>query len=84
MTVSAAAVSPALAADFTLGGSALSIAAGSTVSTGTVTISAVDNSVDALDKTRDGLGGGRQQPGDNSAVRTRPWPSPMTTPPRPR
>ena len=51
MTVSALAVSPALAADFTLGGSALSIAAGATVSTGTVTITAVDNDVAAPGKT---------------------------------
>ena len=51
VTVAAAAESPALAADFTLGGSALSIAAGATVSTGTVTITAVDNDVAAPGKT---------------------------------
>ena len=45
ITVSAMAVSPAVAADFTLSGSTLTIAAGSTTSTGTVTISANDNSV---------------------------------------
>ena len=45
VTVSAMAVSPAVAADFTLSGSTLTIAAGSTTSTGTVTISANDNSV---------------------------------------
>ena len=51
VTVSAAPVSPALAADFTLSGTTLTIAAGATVSTGTVTITAVDNTVDALDKS---------------------------------
>ena len=50
VTVSAAPVSPALAVDYTLGGSALIIAAGATTSTGTVTLTAVDNSVDAADK----------------------------------
>ena len=45
ITVSAMAVSPAVAADFTLSGSTLTIAAGSTTSTGTVTITANDNSV---------------------------------------
>ena len=52
VTVSAAPVSPALAGDYTLGtNTTLTIAAGETTSTGTVTITAVDNSVDALDKT---------------------------------
>ncbi len=51
VTVSAAAVSPAIAADFTLNGTALTIAAGATDSTGSVTITAVDNNVDAPDKT---------------------------------
>ena len=51
VTVSAVAVHPALAADFTLAGSALSIAAGSTSSSGTVTITGVNNDVDAQDKS---------------------------------
>ena len=50
VTVAAAPVSPAVEADYTLGGTTLTIAAGATVSTGTVTITAVDNSVDAVDK----------------------------------
>ena len=37
--------------DFTQAGTTLTIAAGSTTSTGTVTITAVDNAVDAADKT---------------------------------
>ncbi len=52
LTVSAAPVSPAVAGDFTLStDTELTIAAGATTSTGTVTITAVDNSVDAADKT---------------------------------
>ena len=52
VTVSAAAVSPALPGDFTLSSNkVLTIAAGATESTGTVTITAVDNDVDAPDKT---------------------------------
>ena len=51
LTVSAAPVAPALAADYTLSGTTLSIAAGSLSSTGMVTITAVDNAVDAADKT---------------------------------
>ena len=51
VTVSAAAVSPAVAADFTLSGNrTLTIAAGDTTSTGTVTVTAVNNAVDAPDK----------------------------------
>ncbi len=50
VTVSAAAVSPGVAEDFTLSGSTLSFAAGATTSTGTVTITAVNNNVDAADK----------------------------------
>ena len=51
VTVSAAAVSPATSSDFTLStGKTLTIAAGATASTGTVTISAVDNTTDAADK----------------------------------
>ena len=51
VTVSAAAVSPAVSGDFTLSGTTLTIAAGQTTSTGTVTITGVNNSVDAPDKT---------------------------------
>ena len=51
VTVSAAAVSPAVAGDFTRSGTTLTIAAGSTASTGTVTVTAVDNQVDSPDKT---------------------------------
>ena len=51
LTVSAMAVSPAVAADFALSGSTLTIAAGSTASTGTVTMTANDNSVAGGTKT---------------------------------
>ena len=52
VTVSAAAVSPAVSGDFTLSSNkVLTIAAGALTSTGTVTITAVDNAVDAPDKT---------------------------------
>ena len=52
VTVSAAPVSPAVAGDFDLSTNReLTIAAGSTTSSGTVTLTAVDNSVDAPDKT---------------------------------
>ena len=51
VTVSAAAVDPAVTGDFTLGGATLSFAADATASTGEVTIAAVDNDVDAPDKT---------------------------------
>ena len=50
VTVSATAVSPAVAADFMQTGTTLTIAAGETTSTGTVTITGVDNNVDAADK----------------------------------
>ena len=51
VTVSAAPVSPAVANDYTLSTNLdLTIAAGETDSTGVVTITAVDNAVDALDK----------------------------------
>ena len=43
-------VSPAEEGDFTLTGTTLEIAAGQTTSTGTVTVTAVDNDVDAPDK----------------------------------
>ena len=52
ITVSAAPVSPATSADFTLSANkVLTIAVNATTSTGTVTITAVDNAVDAPDKT---------------------------------
>ena len=51
VTVSAAAVDPAVAGDFTLDGATLSFAADATESTGGVTITAVDNEVDAPDKS---------------------------------
>ena len=50
VTVSATPVSPTLAGDYTLSGSQLTIAAHSLTSTGEVTITAVNNDVDALDK----------------------------------
>ncbi len=46
VTVSAAPVFPAVEGDYTLSGSQLTIPAGATTSTGTVTITAVDNPVD--------------------------------------
>ena len=45
------AADPAVAGDFTLAGATLSFAADATGSTGEVTITAVDNDVDAPDKT---------------------------------
>ena len=52
VTVAAVAVAPAVAEDFTLSASTtLTIVAGQTESTGTVTVQAVDNDVDAPDKT---------------------------------
>ena len=50
VTVTATPESPAVAGDYTLSGSRLTIAAGGTASTGTVTITAVDNAVDAPHK----------------------------------
>ena len=51
VAVSVTPVSPAVEGDYTLSGSALTIAAGSTTSAGTVTIAAVNNAVDAPHKT---------------------------------
>ena len=51
ITVSAAAVAPAVSGDFTLTGTTLTIAAGQTASAGTVTITAVNNTTDAPDKS---------------------------------
>ncbi|MYD85525.1 MAG: hypothetical protein F4Y14_04690, partial [Acidobacteria bacterium] len=50
LTVSSLAVSPTVSGDFTQTGTTLTIAAGATTSTGTVTIAAVNNSVDGPDK----------------------------------
>ena len=50
VSTAAAAVSPAAESDFVLSGSVPTIAAGDTTSTGAVTITAVDNDVDAADK----------------------------------
>ena len=50
VTVSAMAVSPAVSGDFTLSGQTLTITAGQTMSTGTVTITAENNDVDAPNK----------------------------------
>ena len=52
VTVTTEAVPPAVAADFELSGTTLTIASGATTSTGTVTITAVNNDVDeAVNKT---------------------------------
>ena len=51
LTVSSVPVNPAVASDYAQSGSTLTIAAGATVSSGTVKITAVDNKVDAPDKT---------------------------------
>ena len=52
LTVAAAAVPPAVATDFTLSSAnTLTLAAGETTSTGAVTVTAVDNTVDAPDKS---------------------------------
>ena len=51
LTVSTAAVSPAVSGDFTQSGTILTVAAGATTSTGLVTVTAVDNSVGAANKS---------------------------------
>ena len=51
VAVSAAPVSPAVMGDFTRSGTTLTIAAGATTSTGTVTIAARDNEIDHADRT---------------------------------
>ena len=70
LTVAAAAVDPATSSDFTVSGTTLTIAAGATTSTGTVTITAVDNTVDAPDKTvtvsATASGGGVADPDDQT------------------
>ena len=50
VTVTTAAVSPAVAADFTQSGTTLTVAAGAVTSTGLVTVTAVDNMTDAPDR----------------------------------
>ena len=51
VTISADAVSPAVAGDFALGGTTLGFGPNATASTGSVTISAVNNRTDAPDKS---------------------------------
>ena len=51
LTVSTAAVSPAVSGDFTQSGTILTVAAGATTSTGLVTVTAVDNAVVAANKS---------------------------------
>ena len=51
ITVSATPVAPAVAGDFTLSATTLTIPAGTTTSTGSVTLTAVDNALAAPDKT---------------------------------
>ena len=51
LTVSTTAVSPAVSGDFTQAGTTLAVAAGATTSTGLVTVTAVDNSVGAANKS---------------------------------
>ena len=68
ITVSASPVSPAVASDYNLSANkVLTIAAEATSSTGMVTITAVDNDVDAADKTVQVQGCGGQQPGRNGS-----------------
>ena len=69
VTVSAAAVPPAVAGDFNVSANkTLTIAVGSTTSTGAVTITAVDNNTEAADKTvtvsGSASGGGVSNPAD--------------------
>ncbi|MYD86716.1 MAG: hypothetical protein F4Y14_11415, partial [Acidobacteria bacterium] len=74
VTVSAAPVSPAVAADFTLStNKTLTIAAGSTTSTGTVTLTAVDNDIVAAAKrlTVSGSASGGRDVADPSSTTLR-------------
>ncbi len=71
--VSAAAVSPAVSGDYTLSANTmLTIAAGETASAGTVTITAVDNDVDAANKsvTVSGVASGGEVPNPGNATLT--------------
>ncbi len=70
LTVAAAAGTNAVSGDFTLSGAALTIAAGETASTGTVTITAVDDALDSADKevTVSATVGGSSGAADPSSV----------------
>ena len=71
ITVAAAAVEPAVAADFAMGANTtLTIAAGATASTGTVTIDANNNSVDAPDRTVTVSAGASNAQGVTAPART--------------
>ena len=73
VTVSAAAVTPAVAGDFSLStNKTLTIAPGDTSSTGTVTISAVNNTVDAANKPVTVSGRRGQHRGGDAARRRDP------------
>ena len=73
--VSVTPVDPAVAADYTLSGNLeLTIPAGETDSEGLVTITAVDNAVDAPDKDGDGFGHGDQYTRGHAPVRQGPDP----------
>ena len=63
VTVSAAPVSPAVAGDYTLSGTVLTIAAGATTSTGRVTITGEDNDVGRGRQDGDGVGCGDERAG---------------------
>ena len=80
VSVSAAAVTPAAAGDFTLSGSELTIDAGETSSTGTVTITAADNNIDAANKT---VRVSATAANDQGRRIRRPSPSPSPTTTRP-
>ena len=69
ITISVAPTSPATASDYTLSGSTLTIAAGATESTETVTITAVDNLLITTDKILDRARDGFKSPGDQWAGR---------------
>ncbi len=74
LTVAATAGADTIAGDFTLSGTTLTIAAGATTSTGAVTITAVDNDVDAPNKTvtvsATASGGGVANPGNQTLTIT--------------
>ena len=62
LTVSAAAVAPASSSDFSLSSAnTLTFATGSTASTGTVTLTAVDNAAGRAGQDRHGLGNGERR-----------------------
>ena len=68
VTVTTEAVSPAVAADFELSGTTLTIASGARTSTGTVTITAVNNDVIAADKKMVTVSGTVSDSPDVSAI----------------